>query len=285
MLLKNEKMKHWSDTYFTQIERNIGYITFEEQEKLRVTPIAVLGVGGIGGPLVEQLVRSGCENLVICDCDVFDESNLNRQICTINDIGKYKVDVLEEYIAKINPDVRIKKYYSVLKTNVFDIVENSSIVALALDDPLASIIIARECRVQNIPMIESWVIPYLWAWWFTQDNIDFEECYQLNTQGLSIDQIEQSELAELSSSDILFPKILDFPGVKEIYNREEGAYKATISGEIGIRTLAPLVRLSASYLALEIIFAGILQTKPMILAPQVLGYDYFRMKPVQFKMI
>ena len=284
MLFKDQKIKQWSDKYFNQIERNIGYFTFAEQEKLRVTPIAILGVGGIGGPLTEQLVRSGCENLTICDCDIFEESNLNRQICTTNDIGKYKVDVLERYLMNINPEVKIKKYYNVLKTNVSDMVKGNSVVALALDGPLASIMIARECRAQNVPMIESWVIPYLWAWWFTQYSLGYEECYQLNTQNLTIEQIEQSELVKLKSSDILFPKILGFPGVKEIYNREKGVYDATVSGEIGIRTIAPLVRLTASYLALEIIFAGILQTKPMILAPLVLGYDYFEMKSVQFNM-
>ncbi|MFX1393973.1 MAG: ThiF family adenylyltransferase [Promethearchaeota archaeon] len=285
MLLKNQKISQWSDQYYNQIERNIGYITFSEQEQLRVTPIAILGVGGLGGPLAEQLVRSGCENLVICDWDVFEESNLNRQICSANDIGCYKVDVLEKYLININPQLKIKKYYNVLKTNISDLIKDCIVVALALDDPLTSIIISRECQVQNIPMIESWVIPCLWAWWFTKYSISYEDCYGLNTQDLSIEQIEQSKLADLKSSDILFPKILEFPGVKEIYNRENGVYEATISGEIGIRTIAPFVRLTASYLALEIIFAGVLKTKPMILAPLVIGYDYFRMKPVQFTMI
>ena len=55
-----QKIKHWSDRYYNQIERNIGYVTLQEQEILRTTPIAVLGVGGLGGSLSDQLVRSGC---------------------------------------------------------------------------------------------------------------------------------------------------------------------------------------------------------------------------------
>ena len=285
MYLKKQKMEQWSDHYSKQIERNIGYITFSEQEKLRITPIAVCGVGGLGGPIAEQLIRSGCERLIICDNDTFDETNLNRQICTIEDIGDYKVDVIDKYLKKINPEVKIQKYYNVSKKNVSEIVQKSNLVALALDDPVASIIIARECRNQNIPMLESWVIPYLWSWWFTKDSINYEECYELNTENMTIDQIEKSKLATSKSNDILFSKILDFPGAKSVYDRENGAYAATISGEIGIRSLAPLVRLTASYIAFEIIYAGILNIKQKILAPHVIGYDYFRMKPIQFNMI
>ena len=70
----------WSKDYSQHISRNLGHVTPEEQEFLRTTPIGVFGVGGIGGLLSELLVRAGCERLIICDRDVFDMSNLNRQI-------------------------------------------------------------------------------------------------------------------------------------------------------------------------------------------------------------
>ncbi|MBW1784772.1 MAG: ThiF family adenylyltransferase [Deltaproteobacteria bacterium] len=69
--------------------RNIGPITYKEQELIRTTKVAVLGIGGLGGSLAENLVRTGCQNLVICDQDIFDESNLNRQICTIERIFSF----------------------------------------------------------------------------------------------------------------------------------------------------------------------------------------------------
>ena len=82
--------------------------------------------------------------------------------------------------------------------------------------------------------------------------------------------------------EIFLPKILLFPGLKETYDREKGSFDAMVSGEIGIRSFAPIIRLTASYLAFEVIFAGILKLKPMILAPRVIGYDYLRMKPFEF---
>ena len=96
-----ELTQKWTQDYSQHVSRNIGHITPEEQEKLRTTPIGVFGVGGIGGLLSELLVRAGCEHLVICDRDVFDLSNLNRQICVKKHIGMRKIDVVEEKLGKM----------------------------------------------------------------------------------------------------------------------------------------------------------------------------------------
>jgi len=109
----NQKMDTWSESYWEHVIRNIGPITFEEQEMIRTSKVAVLGVGGLGGPLTENLVRAGCQNLVICDFDVFDESILNRQICTIEDIGKIKIDVVAEFLQKIDPEVSVRTFFKI----------------------------------------------------------------------------------------------------------------------------------------------------------------------------
>ena len=76
-----------------------------------------------------------------------------------------------------------------------------------------------------------------------------------------------------------------FPGINEIYNREIGVIESMSLGKLALRSFAPIVRMMASYLAFEIIYAGILKLKLMILAPQVIGYDYIRMKPIKFSFI
>ncbi len=151
----NQKMDNWSEPYWEHVIRNIGPITFEEQEKIRTSKVAVLGVGGLGGPLAENLVRAGGQNLVICDFDVFDESNLNRQICTNEDIGKRKIDVVAEFLQKIDPEVNIRKFFKITQQNIEEILEGVKVVALTLDDPATSIFIAREALKRGIPMIES----------------------------------------------------------------------------------------------------------------------------------
>ncbi|MHA1508764.1 MAG: HesA/MoeB/ThiF family protein, partial [Promethearchaeota archaeon] len=211
----NQKMTNWTHQYWEHVIRNIGPITFEEQELIRTSRIAVLGVGGLGGPLAENLVRAGCQNLVICDFDVFDDSNLNRQICTMDDIGKRKIDVVENFLQKIDPEINIRKIFKITQQNIDDVLEGVKVIALTLDDPATSIFIAREARKRGIPMIESWGVPFLFTWWFTPDSVDYERCYDLKTE--KFDYFELSNLRKeinLATYQALLPKVFTMPGVR-----------------------------------------------------------------------
>ncbi len=272
---------HWPEHYSAQIGRNIGLMSIADQEKLRTTWIAVMGTGGLGGPLAEQLVRAGCERIIICDNDLFDRTNLNRQICTLEDIGKFKVDVLEEFLLKINPNLRIHKFYEVNPQNISLILDNVSIACLTLDDPIASILIARECRSRKIPMLETWGIPFLFAWWFTPQSIEYEHCYGFTTSELRMEQIQQLNQEELKSNLKFISRLFQLPGLKSTYNREPGMVDKMLSGQVPGRTIAPIIRLNASYLAIAVIYAGILKVKEMILAPKLVGYDYIKDKPLE----
>lgn len=80
----------------------------ENLEKLKNSHVIVFGMGGVGGYVVEALVRSGVGTLTVVDFDVVDVSNLNRQIiATRNTIGRAKVDLIEERAKSINPDIKI----------------------------------------------------------------------------------------------------------------------------------------------------------------------------------
>lgn len=277
-MVESKNEYNWSTNYAKIVERNIGIVSIADQEKIRITRIAVLGVGGLGGPLAEQLTRSGCEKVVICDFDKFDLSNLNRQICTNKDIGRYKVDVLEEFLLKINPNMEIRKFYEVNGENISDMLEGVSIVCLTLDGPAASIQIARECSKRGIPMLETFGMPYNAAWWFTSESIDYETCYEFNTHDKTIEEIRNIPEKEFQTNLRFVSKIFDIPGMIETYDREQGAVTKMISGEISYRSFAPIIRMSASCLAINCIFGGILGVKPMVLAPNVEGYDYIRNK-------
>ena len=97
-------------------------------------------MGGLGGPLVEKLVHPGCQNLVICDFYAFDESNLNRQICTIEDIGKRKIDVIEEFLRKIDLEVNINIYFNTTEGNIDSVLKLILLVKLLV---VASVMIIR----------------------------------------------------------------------------------------------------------------------------------------------
>ena len=282
----NKKLTTWSEPYWEHVIRNIGPITFEEQELIRTSRVAVLGVGGLGGPLAENLVRAGCQNLVICDFDVFDESNLNRQICTTDDIGKRKIDVVEDFLQKIDPEISIRKFFKITQQNIAKVLEDVKVIALTLDDPTTSIFIAREARKRGIPMIESWGVPFLFTWWFTPNSVDYEDCYGLETK--KFDYFELSNLKKeinLATYQALLPKVFTMPGVREKYDREPGAFEEMMNGSIGARSFAPFVRITADFLSVDVIFSGILGIKSKNLAPHLKGFDYINMEVQETKLM
>lgn len=94
--------------YHDSFERNIGIFTQEEQELLRNSAVAVAGVGGVGGMLVERLVRLGIGTIKITDPGTFDMSNLNRQLgSSVQTNGLQKAQVVSELAQEINPEAKV----------------------------------------------------------------------------------------------------------------------------------------------------------------------------------
>ena len=80
----------------------------EAMEKLHNSRVAVFGIGGVGGYTVEALARSGVGALDLIDDDKVCLTNLNRQIiATRKTVGKFKVDVAEERVHDIDPDITV----------------------------------------------------------------------------------------------------------------------------------------------------------------------------------
>ena len=91
-------------------------ITSEEDiKKIKEKNIFLIGLGGVGGYAFETLVRTGIQNITIVDGDTFEESNLNRQVLSLNNtINKNKTDVAEERAKQINENINITKITQVL---------------------------------------------------------------------------------------------------------------------------------------------------------------------------
>ena len=91
--------------------REIKLIGEEKFSILQNSNVAVIGVGGVGGYVVEALVRAGIGNITIVDGDKIEESNINRQlIATTKTVGKYKVDAWKERINEINPNCKVQTF-------------------------------------------------------------------------------------------------------------------------------------------------------------------------------
>ena len=93
---------------FSRTEILIGK---EKMDKLKNARVAVFGVGGVGGYVVEALARSGIGTLDSIDDDKVSLTNINRQIiATTSTVGKYKVDVAKDRVLDINPEATVNIY-------------------------------------------------------------------------------------------------------------------------------------------------------------------------------
>lgn len=130
----------------------------EGMEKLRSSRVAVFGVGGVGGYVVEGLVRSGVGALDIIDDDKVCLTNINRQIiATRKTVGKYKVDAAAERINDINPDCKVKTYqtfYLPDTADQFDFREYDYIVD-AIDTVTGKLQLVMEAKRAGTPIISS----------------------------------------------------------------------------------------------------------------------------------
>ena len=138
---------------FSRTEMLLGS---EAMERLRKARVAVFGVGGVGGYVVEALARSGVGAFDLIDKDRVSRSNLNRQIIATEDtIGRRKVDVMRERILSINPDAKVKTYpcfYLPEKAGDFDFSAYSYVVD-AIDTVTAKIDIAVQAQKAGVPVI------------------------------------------------------------------------------------------------------------------------------------
>ncbi|MCV2348581.1 ThiF family adenylyltransferase [Paucibacter sp. Y2R2-4] len=94
--------------YDRAFSRNIGWVTREEQQKLRGARVAIAGLGGVGGAHLLTLARLGVGAFSIADFDQFEVHNFNRQVgAMMSTVGRPKAEVLHQQVLEINPQAKI----------------------------------------------------------------------------------------------------------------------------------------------------------------------------------
>lgn len=128
----------------------------ENLEKLKHARVAVFGIGGVGGYVVEALVRSGVGALDLIDKDVVSESNINRQIIALHStVGRYKTEVAAERARDINPDICVRVYntfYLPETAELFDFSQYDYVVD-AIDTVSGKLAIVEQAKKANVPVI------------------------------------------------------------------------------------------------------------------------------------
>ncbi len=141
-----------------RFERTAMLLGEESVEKLKNTHVAIFGVGGVGGYVLEGLARCGVGKFTLIDNDTVSVSNINRQIiATEGTVGRPKVEVAKERVLSINPAAEVNT------KNMFFLPDNAGemdfsefdFVVDAVDTVSAKIEIVLRCQEADVPIISS----------------------------------------------------------------------------------------------------------------------------------
>ena len=124
-------------------------------EKLNKSKVAIFGLGGVGSFVTEGLVRAGIGNFILVDKDVYDITNLNRQLyATKKTIGKPKVEVAKERLLDINPKASIETLQEFFMPDTKDFFDDSiNYIIDCIDTVTAKIELVVRAKNKNIPII------------------------------------------------------------------------------------------------------------------------------------
>ena len=136
-------------------ERNIPALTEEECLVLQNKRALVVGCGGLGGHIIDMLARVGVGSLRVVDGDVFEPSNLNRQLLSeVPLLGIKKAKAAADRIARVNPETYVEAVEDFLtEANVSDMISGCDIVLDALDNISTRRLLAETCAKAGIPYV------------------------------------------------------------------------------------------------------------------------------------
>ncbi|MDA8138124.1 MAG: ThiF family adenylyltransferase [Desulfobacteraceae bacterium] len=139
----------------TRYLRNQKTMTAADQARLLKTRAAIIGLGGLGGTVVEILARAGVGQMVLVDGDRFEEHNLNRQLlCAQHLIGYEKARAAQERINQINSALQAEAQVEFLTAeNASRLIQNCDVVVDCLDNIFARFDLETAAKQAGIPMV------------------------------------------------------------------------------------------------------------------------------------
>ena len=137
--------------------RNMKTFAPEDQITLLKSRVCVVGLGGLGGVLVEILARVGIGNLDLIDGDIFEDSNLNRQFLSSQSLLKTtKTEAAEKRIGEINSSITVQCHFEYLKENNADrLVKNAHVAVDCLDNIRSRFLLEKTSKKIGVPLVSA----------------------------------------------------------------------------------------------------------------------------------
>lgn len=230
--------------------RNLGLITEKDQIKLKNSTVLIAGVGGMGGVAAEVLVRLGIENIKICDPDIFEETNFNRQIhSNMETVNVKKVLALKTEFEKINPNLKIvANEDGVSLDNIDELLEGVDYVINGMDQMFNSLILERKARENSITIVDAWLTPFASVFVMKPDSPHWEEFMDLPTQGIALEDLTEEICNEAVSKEVEYT-LSHFSPLDYV---DPEVVQDVLSNKRPRPSLAPVVWLSGVLMANEV---------------------------------
>jgi molybdopterin/thiamine biosynthesis adenylyltransferase len=165
--------------------RHIGLIAPQEQERLRRSKVAIMGMGGVGGIHLMTLTRLGIGRFAIADPDRYELANINRQYgATLSTLGLAKTDVMAREARAVNPDLEIDVHPSAVdENNIGRFLDGANLFVDGIDffNIGARRVAFREAQRRGIWAITAAPIGFSAAWLlFDPQGMTFDQYFDLH---------------------------------------------------------------------------------------------------------
>lgn len=200
--------------------RTVGWVTEDELRALKGKRVAIGGLGGVGGAHLMTLTRLGVGAFSVADPDVYERTNLNRQVgAAISTIGRAKVEVMAELARDVNPELALTIFEDgVTAQNVDAFLDGCDLYVDGLD--LFAMderrLVFAKCEARGIPAITAGPLGMSVALMtFAPGGMPFEDYFQLEGRPFE-DQVVRFLVglapAALQRSAMVIPSAFDVPG-------------------------------------------------------------------------
>ena len=144
--------------------RNIGTFSPAQQDRLQQSRVTIVGCGGLGGFVLEELARTGIGSIKVCDPDIFASSNLNRQLfATKKTIGRNKTAAAAKRISTLHNHTTVQAVPTSFQDNSEYLLSDADVVVDCLDTGASRLELAELCCKEKLPLVHGAV-----ALWYGQ---------------------------------------------------------------------------------------------------------------------
>ena len=210
------------------VKRYIAHINLKKigsfgQKKIIDSKVLIIGIGGLGSPVATYLASSGIKNIALVDHDKIDISNLHRQILfNEDDINKFKVNVAEKKLKKINSKIKIKRFHTKIDSNNINKIAKKYDLIIDGTDSFKSKLLINDYCYKNKKILISGAISkfdgHVFVFNFKKKNSPCLRCFM--PEAPSADIIDCQSEGVLSTLAGMVGTIMANEAIREILNFE-----------------------------------------------------------------